>query len=109
MEVSEEFRLFHNLYHNRKTGEYIKIDDDGSEGTVILVRSDCIQIRLKEIRQFLAVKEMHLWIQYDYLEYSERSAGENSVSKGAELCSEITVSRGDSPVTIPLMSAITRH
>ena len=73
MEVSEAFRLFHNLYHNRKTDEYIKIDSDGNEDTVILVRSDCIRIRLKEIRQFLAVKEMRLWIQYDYLEYSERS------------------------------------
>lgn len=82
MEVSEEFRLFHNLYHNRKTDEYIKIDDDGSEDTVILVRPDCIQIRLKEIRQFLAIKEMHLWIQYDYLEYAERSLIELGLKEG---------------------------
>ncbi|MYC95083.1 MAG: hypothetical protein F4X14_08925 [Caldilineaceae bacterium SB0661_bin_32] len=82
MEISEEFRLFHNLYHNRKTDEYIKIDDDGSEDTVILVRPDCIQIRLKEIRQFLAIKEMHLWIQYDYLEYAERSLVELGLKEG---------------------------
>lgn len=82
MEVSEEFRLFHNLYHNRKTDEYIKIDDDGNEDTVILVRPDCIQIRLKEIRQFLAIKEMHLWIQYDYLEYAEHSLEELGLKGG---------------------------
>ena len=82
MEVSEEFRLFHNLYHNRRTDEYIKFDDDGGEDTVILVRPDCIQIRLKEIRQFLAVKEMHLWIQYDYLEYAARSLVELGLKEG---------------------------
>ncbi len=92
MEVSEEFRLFHNLYHNRKTDEYIKIDDDGSEDTVILVRSDCIQIRLKEIRQFLAVKEMHLWIQYDYLEYSERSLVELGLKGGRTVQRDNSVS-----------------
>ena len=72
-EISEEFRLVHNLYHNRMTNEYIKIDDDGNEDTVVVVEPNCIQIRLKELRQFLAIKEMCLWIQYDFLEYSERS------------------------------------
>ena len=28
-EISEEFRLFHNLYHDRKTDKYIKIDESG--------------------------------------------------------------------------------
>ena len=92
MEVSEEFRLFHNLYHNRKTDEYIKIDDDGSEDTVILVRSDCIRIRLKEIRQFLAVKEMRLWIRYDYLEYSERSLVELGLKGGRTVQRDNSVS-----------------
>ena len=72
-EISEEFRLFHNLYHDRKTDEYIKIDDDGGEVTVVVVKPNCIQFRLKELRQFLAIKEMFLWIQYDFLEYSEWS------------------------------------
>ena len=92
IEVSEEFRLFHNLYHNRKTDEYIKIDDNGNEDTVILVKSDCIQIRLKEIRQFLAVKEMHLWIQYDYLEYSERSLVELGLKGGRTVQRDNSVS-----------------
>lgn len=69
-EISEEFRLFHNLYHNRKTDEYIKIDDEGKETKVVVVKPDRIQIRLKEIRQFLAVKEMHLLIRFSYTEMS---------------------------------------
>jgi hypothetical protein len=69
-ELSEEFRLFHRLYHDRKTDEYIKIGDDGTEHVVASVEPQRIRVRLKEIRQFLAVKEMYLSVQFDFKEYS---------------------------------------
>lgn len=69
-ELSEEFRLFHRLYHDRKTDEYIKIGDDGTEQVVASVEPHRISVRLKEIRQFLAIKEMYLSIQFDLKEYS---------------------------------------
>ena len=69
-EISEEFRLFHNLHHDRKTNQYIKIDEDGNEEIVAVVEPNRVQIRLKEIRQFLAVKEMHLAIQFIFSETS---------------------------------------
>ena len=70
MEISEEFRLFHNLYHDRKTDKYIKIDNEGNEHLVAVIEPNRIQMRLKEIRQFLAIKDMYLSIQFDYEEYS---------------------------------------
>ncbi len=70
IEISEEFRLFHNLYHDRKTDEYIKIDEAGNEKIVAIVKPDEVQIRLKEIRQFLAVKEMYLSMLFQFEEYS---------------------------------------
>lgn len=76
MEVCEEFRLFHNLYHDSKKNEYIKFDDAGDEDTVIDVESNCIRIRLKELRQFLAIKEMYLSIQFGRVEHSEHSLKE---------------------------------
>ena len=69
-EISEEFRLFHDLYHDRNTDQYIKIDEDGNEEIVAFVEPNHIQIRLKEIRQFLAIKEMHLAIQFIFSETS---------------------------------------
>ena len=75
-EISEEFRLFHNLYHDRKTDTYIKIDDAGNEETVAIVKSDEVQIRLKEIRQFLAIKEMYLSMLFEFNEYSVYSLQE---------------------------------
>jgi len=64
-EISEEFRLFHNLYYDKTTNKYIKIDEGGYENIVAIVNPNRVQIRLKEIRQFLAVKEMYLSIQFD--------------------------------------------
>ena len=81
-EISEEFRLFHNLNHDIKTDEYIKVDDVGNEETVVVVRPNCIQIRLKEIRQFLAIKEMYLSIQFDCRERSEQSLDELELKGG---------------------------
>ena len=69
-EISEEFRLFHNLYHDHINNRYIKIDDDGNEITIIEVKSNHIQIRSKELKQFLAIKEMFLSIQFDCREHS---------------------------------------
>ena len=82
MEISEEFRLFHNLYHDRKKDKYIKIDDEGNEDVVAIVEANQVQIRLKEIRQFLAIKEMYLSIQFDCREYSEYSLEELGLKEG---------------------------
>ena len=81
LEISEEFRLFHNLYHDRKTDTYIKIDDAGNETTVVIVKPDEVQIRLKEIRQFLAIKEMYLSLLFEFNEYSEYSLQELELSE----------------------------
>ena len=75
-EISEEFRHFHNLYHNRETDEYTKIDDAGNEEKIVIVRPDEVRIRLKEIRQFLAIKEMYLSILFEFNEYSAYSLQE---------------------------------
>ena len=72
-EISEEFRLFHNLYHDRETDEYSKIDGEGIEEVVANVEPNCVKIRLNEIRQFLAAKQMYLSIQFRHYEFSKHS------------------------------------
>lgn len=77
-EISEEFRHFHDLYHERKMDKdkYIKIDAAGNEETVAIVTHDEVQIRLKELRQFLAIKEMYLSMLFEFNEYSKYSLEE---------------------------------
>ncbi len=81
-ELSEEFRFFHRLYHDLKLDRYIKIDDDGNEEIIAIMKANQIKIRLKEIIQFLAIKEMHLSIQFDCREYSEHSLEELGLEEG---------------------------
>ena len=83
-EISEEFRLFHNLYYDRKTDKYIKIDENGNEDVVAIVKPNYVQIRLKEIRQFLAIKEMHFAIQFIFSESSTHSLEELGFTAGDE-------------------------
>ena len=81
VEISEEFRLFHNLYHDRHKEEYIKIDDNGDETVVAVVKPELVKIRMKEIRQFLAIKEMHLAIQFDRMTFSDKSLAELEIAE----------------------------
>ena len=83
-EISEEFRFFHNLYHDRAKNEYIKFDDTGNETKVAVVEQDHIRIRLKEIRQFLAIKEMHLSVQFERVEYSSCTLEELGMQQGRD-------------------------
>ena len=85
LEISEEFRLFHRLYHDRKSNRYIKIDEGGEEQVVAVVEPKQVKIRLKEIRQFLAIKEMHLSIQFDCREDSEYTLEELELVQGRDV------------------------
>lgn len=82
LEISEEFRLFHNLYHDRKQDIYIKFDDSGNEEVVAIVKPKSAEIRMKEIHQFLAVKEMHLSIQFDITVSSSKTLEEMGLTAG---------------------------
>jgi hypothetical protein len=69
-EISEEFRFFHNLYHESRKNEFLKFDESGEEETIIRFQNETILIRLREIRQFLAIREAHLALFFDYVHYS---------------------------------------
>jgi hypothetical protein len=69
-DILEEFRLFHNLYENKKTGDYFKITEDGDKEQVIKISPNKIDIRLLEIRQFAAAKRMVLASFFDSTRYS---------------------------------------
>ena len=75
-EICEEFRHFHGLYHDREKERYLKIDEDLEEVVVATVEPKHVQIRLQEILEWLALKEMYLSIQFRCWERSERSPEE---------------------------------
>lgn len=53
-EIIEEFRLFHSLYHDTGKGQLLSFDDAGDETLIARVEPSLVEIRAKELRQFLA-------------------------------------------------------
>jgi hypothetical protein len=70
VEVLEEFRLFHNLYHDRQRDQYVRFDDNGDEEVIVTVEPKLVKVRLMEVCQFLALKEMHLAVYIDSIRFS---------------------------------------
>lgn len=81
IEITEEFRLFHNLYHDSVNNHFIKIDESGNTTVIAIVTLNEAKIRMKELKQFLAIKEMYLSIQFDCKEYSQISLSELSLEE----------------------------
>lgn len=82
VEICEDFRLFHNLYHDRKNDCYIKIDDSGNEDRIVVIEPKKVKIRFKELRQYLTVKNMYLAIQFDRDVWSNNALGELGLTEG---------------------------
>jgi hypothetical protein len=75
-EISEEFRLFHNLYYDEKKQSYLKINENGDEDVIIDFKENNIKIRLHEIRQYIAIKKMYFVLQVDSKIYSRYNLDE---------------------------------
>lgn len=69
-EVIEEFRLFHNLWKDPKTGDLLKFDDAGNEETIIRRTGKRIEVRVRELRQFLALKDLGALLEIDSVRFS---------------------------------------
>ena len=65
LEVSEEFRLYHNLYDDRQNSKLVRFDAGGNEVDVVKYADDLVQVSRKELRQFLAAREMSLAVFVD--------------------------------------------
>lgn len=81
-EISEEFRLFHNLYFDALNNKYLKIDDNGDEEEIIIIENkNDIKIKLKAIKQFLAIKEMRLVIFFESTRKSKYKLSDLKIAK----------------------------
>lgn len=87
IELSEEFRLFHNLYFDTETGCYLRISRNGDEEVVARAGLNRLELRLREIKQFLALKEMQLAIFFNFTEISPLSLGEMGLQATDEVIS----------------------
>ncbi len=99
-EISEEFRLYFDLYEDRKNSKDIKFiftDSNGDENVVAMITKDQIQIKLKYLKEFLAAKQMCLAIYFDLMRFSKKTLNElkqkeiNDVKRGKDYIYSICV------------------
>lgn len=53
-DLSEEFRLFHNLYHDRHNDRYIHVDDRGNEVVAAEIDPGRARVLTRLLRQYMA-------------------------------------------------------
>lgn len=71
LELSEEFRHFHNLVFDVQSSHFVKTLEDGTDQIVGRLQPKRMDLRLREVRQFLAIKEMHLAIYFDFVRFAD--------------------------------------
>ena len=73
VEISEEFIHFHNLWLDKTTNIYYNIDNCGNQDPVIKIDGMNVEIKLRYLKQFLAIKEMHLALGFEIDQYSDQT------------------------------------
>ncbi len=63
-EISEEFRLFHNLYFDNKKSTFTSFDESGDEIEVIKFSEDEILVRKLFLKSFMAATQMNLLLYF---------------------------------------------
>jgi hypothetical protein len=84
VELSQEFRLYHNLYDDQKNRRFLKSDDDGNESAAARYTESSMEIRTDLLLEFCAAKQMALAIYVNGFAYSKKTLEELGLSPGRE-------------------------
>lgn len=78
-EVSEEFRLYFNLFEKQVDSNnkvFIYTNDEGDEDEVIQIVRDQILVKLKYLKEFLTAKQAHLAIYFEGMRFLNKTLKE---------------------------------
>ena len=74
IELSEEFRLFHNLFLDENIeNQYNTYDDNGDELDVVKITSEHVLVRRGFLQSFLAAKQMDLIVNFELTQHHDLS------------------------------------
>jgi hypothetical protein len=84
LELSEEFRLYHDLhevYYSPDKKEYSYFDDNGDEEIVAEIDSDKVLIKLNFLKDYISARKKHLFIYFDFMRFSKKTIKELGISE----------------------------
>jgi len=84
LEISEEFRFYFNLFEDHRNNKFIIIDENGDDEDVILISDKEVKIKLRLIKEFLAVKKMRLALYFDFNRFSDKTIEELKIKEHRE-------------------------
>ena len=107
IEVAEEFRHFHQFFVDRDTGNLVRIDyDDGSEEVVGRPTAQGgYELRMREVREFLAAKDMCLALYFDITYFASQKDEGLTITKTDATTPSCFVTHSRSETTFPASSA----
>ena len=77
IEISEEFRLFFNIYIGKqKNGIYNCLDENGEEDTIIEITENLVKVKTRYLQEFAASKKIQFLIIFEYVRFFEESLNE---------------------------------
>ncbi|WP_439699049.1 hypothetical protein ACFGVS_13670 [Mucilaginibacter sp. AW1-7] len=79
--VVEEFILLFNLYEDKNAGRYKGVDIQSDTTVVIKFSENEISIRKHELRKFLSLKKMTLFLQFEYFFFSVHDLAHHGVTR----------------------------
>ena len=68
-QLSEEFRLYHNLWSNETGTAFFKVHDDGSDELAAEIGPESVRVRTPLLRQFQAAKQLDLVLRISSYQY----------------------------------------
>lgn len=71
VEISEEFRLFHDLHYDRETETYINSKEEVIVKIIAIDGGYEVKVQLTEIQSYLNAKRMYLSLLFEFNGYSE--------------------------------------
>ncbi len=78
-EITEEFRLYFDLFEDRADKNVIKylfFNDEGEEECIAEITAKFVKIKLKYLKEYLAVKKMLCALYFDCMRFSPQSFAE---------------------------------
>lgn len=70
-DLSEEFRLFHNLYHDRHNDRYIHVDNRGNDVIAAEVNPGRARVLTRLLRRYMAARQLALALFFDHRAYAD--------------------------------------
>jgi len=85
IELSQEFRLFHNLYPDPKNNRFVHIDANGDESEAVRYGKDFLEVRTDLLQAFCNTKQMAVAVYVDSIRYSPHKLEELGLQELREI------------------------